>query len=153
VSEWLLHKCEALCRADPSRRAQQRFALVWGLHCIWDVAHRVRPRFELTDPEASELEERRLCGLIALFSLHVDSTTIARLGCNIIPEFNFVDMMARRAVRTKLSHHLFWTFRTEHQMGQIAKIMNKTHGSSSKKRVIERWLVDFWLWLNEDLDE
>ena len=154
MSEWLLHKCDALYRANPTWRAQQRFALFWGLHGIWDVAHRVRPRFELTDSEAAELEQKRLCGLMAFYSLNLDSsTTTTRPGYNIIPKFNFVDMMARRAVRMKVSHHLFWTFRTEHHMGHIAKIMNKTHGASSKKRVIERWLVSFWLWLNEECDD
>ena len=153
VSEWLLHKCDALYRANPTWRAQQRFAFFWGLHGIWDVAHRVRPRFELTDSEAAELEQKRLCGLMAFYSLNLDSSTTTRPGYNIIPKFIFVDMMARRAVRTKVSHHLFWTFRTEHHMGHIAKIMNKTHGASSKKRVIERWLVSFWLWLNEECDD
>ena len=32
-------------------------------------------------------------------------------------------------------------------MGKLAKIMYRTHGATSKRRVLELWLIDFWIWL------
>ena len=151
VSQWLLQKCESVYRADPTNWVkQQRFTLLWGLCGLWEVPHRIRPRFELTDAEADELEKHRLCALLAYYNLHRESAMSPRPGYNITPKFNSVDVMCRRASRTKVSQHLFWTFRTEHHMGFLAKTMFKTHGASSKRRVVERWLVAFWTWLMED---
>ena len=119
-------------------------ALTSGLHGIWSVAHDIRPRWEFTAAETQHLEFHRATALMSFYMLHVDAASKGIKRYNLIPKYYQVDEMCRRAIRTSVSHALSWCFRAEDQMGALAKIMYKVHGSTSSKRTIQRWLIQFW---------
>ena len=152
VTEWLLEKTKAISEADPTNTiAQQRFALMWGLHGLFDLPNRIKPRWELTALETSELEAYRLTALLSYSTLsraRAEAPGVER-GFNMIPKLHATDHMCRRSIKTSISAALFWCFKTEHVMGELAKACGRTHASTTMIRVLQRWLVDFYLWLEE----
>jgi hypothetical protein len=148
VSQWLLSKTRQISAANPTDlHDKMRVALFLGLDGIWDVPHRIRPRFELTVAEADELESHRLCARSAMYSLHRDAQMRGAPAYNLTPKYHQTDELCRRSSRTRVAAHLFWCFRAEDHMGKLAQIMYRTHGATSKRRVLELWLIDFWIWL------
>ena len=58
--------------------------------------------------------------------------------------------VVRRAIRTRVSWALYWTFSSEDMMGSLAKLGAKTHGATLHKRALERWIVAWWAKITDD---
>ena len=152
VSQWLLSVLEPIAIANPGDRlAQHRLGLFHGLVGLWTVPHEMRPRFILTDDEKRNLELYRCCVLASYYFLHCQKARSGKVGYSLVPKLHQVDHMVRRSLRCSISYHIFWCFRAEDFMGSIAKLAGQTHGATTIRRVVERWLVQFSTWLQEDL--
>ena len=126
-----------------------RSCLSWALAGLWNIQRNMSLGWELTSDEKASLELCRSCAHRCFYQLHCEAAVIAHPGFNLIPKYHLVDHMVRRSCRTSISSHIFWCFRCEDFMGRMAKLCGKVHGAVVHKRAIERWIVQFWLWLKE----
>ena len=148
VSRWLLQ----VVRNQPdSVLKSHRWTCLTGFMGLWDVVHDMRPRWILTEEERTLLCRFRECALMSYMWLHEHSVThgLGKRGYNPTPKLHQIDHMVRRAIATRVSYHLWWCFKAEDLMGRLAKIALVTHGATCQKRVIQRWLVQWWLWLTD----
>lgn len=143
VSLWLAEKTEALM-SDDDDLSKFRFSLHWGLKRFWDLMHNMRPRVCFNAAEHDELETIRAAILLSFYHLHQEAASRGVSLYNMTPKFHVVDHMFRRAKRTGISPHMFWTFASEDWIGSMAVSSQKTHGATMQSSVIERWLVCFW---------
>ncbi len=146
ISKWLMKKVKGLPMNEVNCH---RFACLRGFVGLWDVVHDMRPRFELTEVEKDVLCKFRESALGSYLWLHERSVLAHRRGFNMIPKLHQMDHMVRRSVVTGVAFHTWWCFKAEDLMGRLAKISANTHGATTMKRVIQRWLVQWWLWIKE----
>ena len=143
ITKWLLTVCEDA--VDVSKpESGLRFSLMWGLNALWDIPHDCRPRFVYSDAEAVQLETARKVALMSLYGLHKFYAMKGEHLFNIVPKFHQVDHMCRRQIRSKLACSLWWCFASESAIGSVARTAGKTHGASTNRRAVQRWITFFW---------
>lgn len=102
------------------------------------------PNWRLTSAQADSLEAARSKTLQAMNWLQHQNAIKGINAYRCTPKFHKLDKLLRRAVRTRTSPTLFWTFVQESQMGQTSRVVHKLHGASSSRRGVERWLLYFF---------
>jgi hypothetical protein len=60
-----------------------------------------------------------------------------------------MDHGLRRAVRTKMSPSVYYTFSPEDFMGMVARMCGKCHGSTIIRRGVCRWLLSWFVEMSE----
>lgn len=149
VSLWLFSVLQrTLDRSN--NHACTRFGLFLGLKGMWELPHDIRPRWEFTSAEVNQLEFLRITTLMCYYQLSAEASDANLRIWNMIPKFHQVDHMTRRSTRTYISWVLWWTWASEDVIGQLAKLAGRTHGSSTFRRGVERWLVVFWEFIMDE---
>ena len=117
---------------------------------LWDLLHATRfPNWELSDAQVASLKTIREELLLGYHWLSKENYGSGKAAYHCIPKFHKVDKMLRRAIRTKVSPTMFWTFLSESQMGITARLVNNLHGASSGRRGVQRWLLFFFDYLRD----
>ena len=111
------------------------------------------PNWRLSESQASDLEQCRMRMLLGYHFLAKKHAENASAHFSLVPKFHKVDHLLRRAIRTRVSPSLWWTFSLESHMGIMARMVHKLHASSSSRRGIERWLLYFFSTTLADLRE
>ena len=142
VSLWLEKRLRRFIPGDEV--VSHLYASLWGATNIWTLIHDMRPRFVLTDSEASFLNVARESALHNYYWLHVHFAELGRSMFNMTPKFHECDHMLRRACQTRLSFALVWTFASEDFMGRMAKLSAGGHGATVNSVPLHKWLLYFW---------
>ena len=142
VSKFLLSIASRV-RSD-SEKLSHIHTMLWGMVEFWNVIDAVKPRFILTDSETTHLEVCRQAMLGSYYWIHSTCAARSEAKCNLIPKYHQVDELVRRAIRTQVSPHLWWTFSSEDAMGTWARLASKCHGASTMRTAVDKWLLCFW---------
>jgi len=117
---------------------------------IWTLTNESKyPNWQLTDEQCEALETLRQMALLSLhwLSKHCNSHDVFRW--KIRPKYHRMDHGLRRAVRTKISPSVYYTFSPEDFMGLVARMCGKCHGSTIIRRGVCRWLLSWFVEMSE----
>ncbi len=143
VTKWLMKVAEG-CQDSRDVVSMFRYSLLWGLDMLWNIPHDCRPRFVLTEEELEQLAIARKSALLSFYALHHIFSTKGESLFNITFKFHQCDHMRRRQIRSKLACWLFRCFASEHSIGSVARVAGATHGASTNRRAVQRFICLFW---------
>ena len=122
--------------------------MLWGLGTLWQE---YRNGWQLSSARAALMEEARKAFLLGYHACSKAHHARQSFIYPIIPKHHHFDHLLRRAIRTKLSPSLVWTFSEEDMMKWMSNVKGKAHGLGVMKGPIQRWLVFFCSTAQESL--
>ena len=148
VTEWLAPIAVTVARRDGTHENRMRSLMLWGLDTLWQE---YRNGWQLSDERAALMEEARKAFLLGYHACSKAHHARQSFIYPIIPKHHHFDHLLRRAIRTKLSPSLVWTFSEEDMMKWMSNVTGKAHGLGVMKGPIQRWLVFFCSTAQESL--
>lgn len=141
ISEWLAPICQTVAeRAGATHLDRMRSLMLWGMDTLW---REYRAGWKLCDRRVLVFMKARkaaLHGYHACAKAHFDSGTFIY---PIIPKHHHFDHLLRRAIRTKISPCVLWTFSEEDMMKWMSNVTGRAHGLGTMQTPVCRWLVFF----------
>ena len=141
VTEWLLPISQTAAGRDgASHHDRMRSLMLWGMDTLWQE---YRADWKLCNSRCVLLEKARKAALFGYNAVSKGNSDIGRFIYPILPKHHHMDHLVRRAIRTRLSPSVVWTFSEEDMMKWIGSVSGKAHGLGVMKSPVCRWLV-FW---------
>ena len=143
VCAWLAPVAEAAAVDNPLPEHSFRAMALTGFDNL-STAYRMKDRSGgMTTAAAQFMEESRRKALLGFHACSKISAEAHRFRYRLTPKFHKLDHLLRRAVRTRLSPSLFWSFADEDMMKWMVQNAGKCHGLGIMQTPLRKWLVFF----------
>ena len=141
ISIWLLSIYNTF--SNPNREQSLIRCLLWGLTSLWKVCS--VKSIELDDDKLQLLIEARQAILYSYNALSSDFAVQGKALFSPRPKFHVIDETLRRCISSRLSPRQAMTLVDESICGQISKMAFQCHPLSMGRRVVDRWLLRFFV--------
>ena len=141
VSLWLAERAELELAKCDTTHMQLMAAMLRGFCNVWELCREAR---FFSAEQVGRLEKAR-CDM--LLGYHACSVLAARnnmYAFNMVPKFHKLDHLCRRAIRTRVSPSLTWTFSDEDNMKWMASLTCKMRAIEILQTGTRKWLVSFF---------